>query len=299
MKRRTFIKSSSLAAFSMSAFGPIHWNGKSFEGPTATTTDLLGPYYRPDAPIRSNLIPENTTGEVLHLAGTIYREDGKSPLADALIESWQCDEHEKYDNTSDDYKLRGALKTGKDGKYAFKTIIPVPYNDGGDWRPAHIHLRISSDDHQDLITQIYFKDDPYIQDDPSSSSPKAANRILEIKKNASGEKVINFDIVMAKSFPLDDVSYKKITGLYQLENGMAEFLREDDLLIMKFNGQIQEAMVYTGNNSFSGGMGYNHAEFEVLPSGDVKAKITLWDSWSEDNKWLEKHEGIKVFKYGR
>lgn len=44
MKRRTFIKNSSLMAISVSAFGAIHWNGKSFVGDTPTTTDILGPF---------------------------------------------------------------------------------------------------------------------------------------------------------------------------------------------------------------------------------------------------------------
>ena len=80
-------------------------------------------------------------------------------MANALIESWQCDEDEHYDNVSDEYLYRGALRTGKDGKYSFKTIVPVPYKDGEGWRPSHIHFRISSNDHQDLITQIYFEGD--------------------------------------------------------------------------------------------------------------------------------------------
>ncbi len=47
MKRRTFVKNSTLTAFSIAAFGAIHWNGKIFEGDTITTSDILGPFYRP------------------------------------------------------------------------------------------------------------------------------------------------------------------------------------------------------------------------------------------------------------
>ena len=53
---------------------------------------------------------------------------------------------------------------------------------------------------------------------------------------------------MGKSFRLDDTAWKKITGLYQLEKGMAEIKKEDDLLILKMNGQYMETMVYKGNN---------------------------------------------------
>ncbi|MES2796144.1 MAG: catechol 1,2-dioxygenase [Bacteroidota bacterium] len=298
MKRRTFVKNSSLTAVGISAFGAINWNGKSFEGDSETTSDILGPFYRPGSPMRSNLIPKGSTAEVMHLRGTIFKKDGKTPLPNVLIESWQCDEHEQYDNASDNYLYRGAVKTGADGKYAFKTIIPVPYKDGDEWRPAHIHLRISSGNHQDLITQIYFKGDSHIKDDTAARSPQSVNRILEIKKNAANESFVKFDVVMGKSFPLNEAGYQKITGIYKLKNGLAEFSKEDDLLFFKLNGQFMEGLVYKGNNSFEGGQGFNKAKFEIMPNGEVQTKITLWDRWSEDNKFLELHEGVKILKYG-
>ena len=49
MKRRTFVKNSTLTAFSIATIGSIHWNGKSFVGDNTTTTDILGPFYRPGA----------------------------------------------------------------------------------------------------------------------------------------------------------------------------------------------------------------------------------------------------------
>lgn len=297
MKRRKFIQSFASTAFSISAFGAVHWNGKIFEGDTVTTTDILGPFYRPGSPLRSNLIPYGSTGEVMHLSGTVFQIDGKTPLSNTLIEVWQCDENKHYDNTSDDYIFRGAVKTSSDGKYVFKTIVPVPYNDDDGWRPAHIHMRISSGNHQDLITQIYFKGDPHIETDPAAGAPVSINRILEIENDSNNEKTVNFDIVMGKSFPLDDLGYRKITGIYQLENGMAEFNRQDDLLFLKLNGHIMEGLVYKGNNSFEGGMAFNKVKFELLPNGDVKTFITMWESWSEDGMSLEKHEGIKVLKY--
>lgn len=289
-----------MTAFSVAAFGAINWNGKSFEGDNVTTTDILGPFYRPGSPMRSNLIPSGSSGEVMNLTGIVFQQDGKTPLSNALIEAWQCDEHEKYDNISDDYRFRGAVKTGKDGKYQFRTIIPVPYKDGETWRPAHVHFRISSADHQDLITQIYFKGDPHIEKDPAAASSRAVKRILEIKKNTSKESEVKFDVVMGKSFPLDDVGYRKITGLYQLKNGMAEFNQEDDLLLMKYNGQLMEGLSYIGNNSFEGGLGYVKVKFDVLADGGVKATIAFkeWDV-NMANAKTTTEEGMKYLKYGK
>ncbi len=50
---------------------------------------------------------------------------------------------------------------------------------------------------------------------------------------------------------------------------MAEFTREDDLLILKLNGQIMEGLAYKGNNSFEGGIGFNKVKFELIANGEV------------------------------
>ncbi|HLO38557.1 MAG TPA: hypothetical protein VK173_08705, partial [Lacibacter sp.] len=121
--------------------------------------------------------------------------------------------------------------------------------------------------------------------------------ILEIKKNAVNKNAVKFDIVMGNSFALNDAGYKKITGLYQLKNGMAEFIREDDLLLLKINGQFMEGLAYKGNNSFEGGLGFNKATFELLANADVKVKLTMWDMGA-DQRFLEVHEGMKILKYG-
>ncbi len=298
MERRSFIKNSALIAFSMSAFGSISWNGRNFEGDSATTTDILGPFYRPGTPLRNNIIPSGSTGNVLHLSGIIYQKDGKTPLSDALIEIWQCDENQAYDNTSDEYRFRGAIKTGKDGKYNFKTIVPVAYKASDtQWRPAHIHLRVSSETHQDLISQIYFKGDPHLSEDSSSSSPLSSNRILEIGKNQQGEHMVSFNIVMKETFPLDPSMYSKITGLYELERGNAEFIQEGDLLFLKFNGQLQEGLSYKGNNTFEGGLGHIKSRFELLPDGGSKVTITIGDYDGGDLAKVKTFEGTKFLKY--
>lgn len=291
MKRRTFIKNTSFVAFSMSAFGFTEWNGKNFTGNTPTTTDILGPFYRPGAPFRSNIIPAGSTGIPLNLRGTIFKDDGKTFLKDALVEIWQCDENKYYDNVSDDFLFRGAVKTGNNGKYNFKTIVPVPYQASpgkeDSWRPAHIHMRVSSTSQQDLITQIYLKNGEYVDKDRSSSSPEAVNRLLDITKNAANENLVTFDIVMSKEFPLDKEVYRKITGLYQVDDSIIEFVQSDDLLLIKRNGQYMSGIKYTGNNTFEGPMGSPKVSFELLPGGGVKATIVSLKTTRTGEKFLK------------
>ena len=276
LDRRKFIEKTSLMAFSIGAFGSISWNGRSFEGNAPTTTDILGPFYRPGAPIRSNLIPPGISGKAMHFGGTIFQKDGKTPLSNAMIEVWQSDPNGDYDNTSDDFLYRAALKTTKDGKYQFKTLHPVPYRVSDSLvRPAHIHIRVSSDDHQDLITQVYFKGDPNLEGDPSSASKDSQNRILPVSQNDSNENVVLFDIVLDKSYPLEQAAFKKLTGLYQMEDrSNIEFTMEDDLLMVKVNGQFQEALVYKGNNHFEGGLSMIKADFNLLPDGNVEVSFS-------------------------
>lgn len=295
MKRRTFLFETSMAAFSIGVAGKIKWNGSSYVGEEPTTTDILGPYYRPGAPLKADLVQAGTAGEILHFGGTIFDKDGKTAVRDALVEIWHCNEHGEYDNTSDDYIYRAACKTGKDGKYAFRTILPVAYSvSATSSRPAHIHMRISGTGQQDLVTQIYFKGDKHIPEDSSSSDPRSLNRILDITVNDQKEKVVQFDIVLKEAYVLDAAAFKKLEGLYQMsDKSMADFYRDGDELFVKLNGQIMEAMDYKGNNSFEGGLGQTKVQFELTANGGVKAIITYLD----DNNKPANVEGNKILKY--
>lgn len=292
MQRRQFLRDSALTAFSVSAFGALHWNGTSFEGDSATTTDILGPFYRPNSPMRSNLRIPGRKGVPLVLKGTVVKEDGKTPVKAALVEIWHCDD-EGYDNTSDDFMYRGSQSTTADGKYSFKSILPVPYkadeNDETSWRPAHIHMRVSVPGQQDLVTQIYFKGGKYVDKDAWSSAPGAVNRVLDIKTLSNGESEVVFNVVLKKEYPLEQKVYDRICGLYDLGNNhMVEFIKRDDALHMKHNGQLVSALSYIGNNTFQQGDGSPKVKFELEQAG--KVTVVFLDSKTE-------RKGVKVLKY--
>jgi protocatechuate 3,4-dioxygenase beta subunit len=292
MKRRQFIQNSSLVALSVGVFGKIKWDGEKYVGTEPTTTDILGPFYRPGAPFKTDLVQAGTKGEILHFSGTIYDKNGKA-LKDALVEIWHCNEDGVYDNTSDNYVYRAAAKTSVNGKYQFKTIMPVPYAAGQTLtRPAHIHMRISANGVQDLVTQIYFKGDKYIAGDISAKDPSALNRILDMSKNDKKEIVVKFDIYLKEEYVLEATAFKKIVGLYEMsDKSMIEFYKDGDQMFAKINGQIIEAFDYKGENSFSGGFGWYTAKFEVLNNGGAKVKVTI-----TEDKPIE-ITGTKLLKY--
>jgi protocatechuate 3,4-dioxygenase beta subunit len=292
MKRRKFIEDSTLIALSIGVFGKIKWDGQSYVGGDPTTTDILGPFYRPGAPFKTDLVQAGTKGEIMHFNGTVFGKDGKA-LKGALVEIWHCDENGVYDNTSDDYVYRSSFKTGADGKYNFKSIYPVPYAAGPTLiRPAHIHMRISAAGVQDLVTQVYFKGDKHIAGDISAKEPSALNRILDMTKNTKNEKVIKFDVYLKEEYVLEAAAFKKIEGLYEMsDKSMIEFYKDGDQLFAKINGQIMEAMDYKGDNSFAGAIDYVKAKFELLSGGGAKVKVTI-----KDDKPIE-ITGTKLLKY--
>lgn len=295
MRRREFIKDSGVFALGIGAFGHLRWEEGKFVGDTPTTTDILGPFYRPDAPFRANLNPPDFNGEVLHLSGIVFKEDGKTPLKDCLIEIWQCQQDTLYDNVSEKFRYRASQKTSKDGKYRFTTAVPIPYaveDNPGAIRPAHIHMRLSAKDHQDLITQIYMKGDPHLETDPSTKSGLSFSRILTLKQVRAHESELRFDIVLRKEYLPDDAVFYKVSGVYKMsDQSKMKFYREGSSLFYKTNNQILGGLSYDGNNTFVGGVNDTEARFELLPQGNAK----VWFRFSRRRE--TRLEGKKVFSY--
>jgi protocatechuate 3,4-dioxygenase beta subunit len=46
------------------------------------------------------------------------------------------------------------------------------------WRPAHIHFKVEAEGHEPLITQVFFPDDPYLDNDTIGAVKSALVRPL-------------------------------------------------------------------------------------------------------------------------
>lgn len=201
MNRKEFIITSSLTAIGLTAFGSIvkMKNGK-FKGDCETTNDILGPFYRPNAPFRSDLTQKELVGTRIKLKGKVYKSDCVSELKDAMVEIWHCNTLGEYDNHSRDFNQRARLKTNNAGEYSFLTILPGKYLNGKLYRPAHIHFRVTEKNSKELISQIYFKGDPHIDQDPWASKDKAKMRVLQISpSDIKGNLEVNFDIYLQEA----------------------------------------------------------------------------------------------------
>ena len=160
----------------------------SHEGETdVTPSDVEGPLYREDPPWREKPVKiyeeyegvEN--GDVLFVHGRVTSADD-NPISDAVLDVWQTGPdggYDIWDERQPDYNFRGRLGVDEDGSYEFQTMVPKPYTVPTDgpvgrllevtgqppWRPAHIHFKVEAEGHEPLITQVFFPDDPYLDND--------------------------------------------------------------------------------------------------------------------------------------
>lgn len=208
MKRRTFLKQTGLLAIVAGNYPaavlsfPSRW-GSALPPLSClpTTEDILGPFYRSNAPFRTDLTISGEPGTVFQLEGKVISTECPIPLNNAVVDIWQANDAGAYDNVSPEFKYRGRQNTDADGKYAFTTIVPGQYLNGNQYRPSHIHFRVTAPNYVELVTQMYFQGDPYIPVDPWASDPDAALRILPVQE-VNGVKKVNFEIYL-QALPTD------------------------------------------------------------------------------------------------
>src|SRR6266404_7669206 len=116
MQRRLFIKNTALYAVAVSASGFIRFDGDHYIGDCETTSDILGPFYRPNSPVRNSLLIKGEPGNVVELSGFVKHKDCISPYKKAKIELWHCSSNGVYDNTSDEYRYSGTTFSDDKGK---------------------------------------------------------------------------------------------------------------------------------------------------------------------------------------
>lgn len=132
-----------------------------------------GPYYRPDAPFRTDLNVHGVAGIALRITGHVRTAAGCAPLAGALLDVWhamQGPPTPPYDMDSADFDFRGRQLTDAFGRFSLDTLRPPNYGDASDGHmvQTHIHVKVTAEGYRPIVTQIVFSDDPYNGDhDPT------------------------------------------------------------------------------------------------------------------------------------
>jgi len=127
-----------------------------------TEDDIEGPFYTAGAPFVDGALPglDGLGGGVyLRLSGVVRSASDCAPIDGAILDLWQADDEGVYDNQG--FTLRGRVRADEEGRYEIDTIIPGRYLNGAQFRPAHIHVKVSAPGHALLTTQLYFPDDPF------------------------------------------------------------------------------------------------------------------------------------------
>ncbi|MEV8633983.1 dioxygenase [Streptosporangium sp. NPDC051023] len=127
-------------------------------GGSTTISQTEGPYFKPNSPLRSNIIPTGAAGTKLTVTGRVYSRSCK-PLAQVLLDFWQADNVGTYDNTG--FRFRGHLFTDANGVFTLTTIVPGLYPG----RTRHIHVKAQAPNRPILTTQLYFPGEPRNQTD--------------------------------------------------------------------------------------------------------------------------------------
>jgi protocatechuate 3,4-dioxygenase beta subunit len=105
-----------------------------------TPPGSLGPFYKPNAPLRGRV------GSGYRLKGMVLSSKNCAPIPQARIELWMAGPEGEY---KDDY--RAVVIANESGEYQFESHFPPSYSQ----RPPHIHMRVTARGFKILITQHY------------------------------------------------------------------------------------------------------------------------------------------------
>jgi protocatechuate 3,4-dioxygenase beta subunit len=178
----------------------------------ATAANVLGPFWRPAPEIGNpgTLVGDDEPGERLVVTGVVRA--GGAPVAAAELDVWQCNSSGLYDVQVDQLagqpRWRGVIRTGPDGRYELRTIVPPPYQVKTDgpvgvllarlgrhaYRPAHIHLKAAAPGHEPLTTMVFFAGDEWLGNDTIGADRPELT--VPIERTGSGPATATFDVTL-------------------------------------------------------------------------------------------------------
>lgn len=140
----------------------------------------------------------------LILRGTIFEPDGDTPAKDVILYIYHTDEQGIYATRGDESGwarrhgyIRGWIKTGADGRYAFYTRMPGSYSSN----PAHIHPTIlEPNGRYYYIDEVLFAGDPALENAQEIINERGGSGIVSLKREGD-MLVAERDIILGRNVP--------------------------------------------------------------------------------------------------
>jgi len=206
--RRNFIKSGVVGG----AFGLLAGYAEAGD---STPTEIEGPFYpvlpQKDKDFDLTKIDGRkgiAKGKIIFIHGQVLDTDGK-PIEDATVDLWQANAAGRYRHPHDsnkapldpDFQGWAIVRSGKEGKFCFKTIYPGSYPASPGWqRPPHIHYQVSKKGYIELLTQMYFPGHELNGPDLLLKRKNKAERKMMIASQVQGDPVTyEYNIVLRKA----------------------------------------------------------------------------------------------------
>jgi len=152
----------------------------------------------------TEVAPAGVSGERCVIAGRVLDGDGK-PVDDAVIETWQANAQGKYAHPDDvqeklvesGFKGHGRVLTDAKGGFRLSTIKPgpVPAPDGSVQAPHVVVTIFMRGLLKQLVTRVYFPDDPANAADPVLALVPPLRRQTLIARD-QGAGMLAWDVVL-------------------------------------------------------------------------------------------------------
>lgn len=142
----------------------------------------------------ATLVTPNEPGERMLVRGQVFRPDGTTPAADVIVYAYHTDATGVYRTERDaPPRLRGWMRTDKDGGYELHSIKPAPYPNRTD--AAHVHFQFWGEDVEPQSAGLLFEGDRFItaRERQESDALGRFGSIKRLEKDAAGVLVATID----------------------------------------------------------------------------------------------------------
>ncbi len=143
----------------------------------------------------------------LKLHGTVYEKDGRTPAAGVIIYVYHTNRAGAYERTGKETgwdknhgSIRGWVRTGPDGRYAFHSFRPGAYPRFDE--PEHIHMTVKEPNKNAYyLDDVFFEDDPRLTPAYRNKQPQRGGSGIVRPIMSNGVLLVERNIVLGKNIP--------------------------------------------------------------------------------------------------